>query len=202
MMDIAATLIPFGDNTKSYKATHHHYCGFYSLYTLDHIVDDFVAIGRKKYKVSDETVIDWAYDGVDTIVSEKRLVYSKEEWPLHSLIHNIYGQILGIVTRGYLDSDDQYCYAVHNGYALYNNHLSDTNLIVREKTKPIVYADQQFDTKRELLHYLDTLNSGQTSGESGAILYHTNRKHAQLVLYRDGKQLSNCHLRKPLYGLV
>ncbi|AKN80795.1 acetyltransferase-like protein [Diatraea saccharalis granulovirus] len=192
------TLVPFG--RVQFKRTHHHYCGFYSLQQLSSIVDDKVVVNGKEYEVTGETAIDWAYDGVDTIVAEKRLVYSKEEWPLHGVIYNINEEIVGLVGQGVKTADGDYCYAIQDGFNLYTNHLSNINLIVREKNKLIAYADKEFDDKNELIKYLDNTKGG--GGEVGAILYHKNKKQAQLILYQSGVQLSNTHLRKSVFGVL
>ncbi|AAM70257.1 hypothetical protein [Phthorimaea operculella granulovirus] len=197
MMDVP-TLVPFGQI--QYKSTHHHYCGFYSLTVLAEIVDNTVVVNGKLYTVSDETAIDWAYDGIDTIISEKRLVYTNNVWPLNAPIYNIEHQIVGIVTRGIETTDGDNCYAVQDGFRLLNIHLSNVNLLVREKRKPIVYADQQFDTKQELNVYL-TKNKSADS-KYGAIMYHTNKLNAQLVLFAKGHQISNIHLRKKIFGAL
>lgn len=193
------SIVPFGYDTLKYKNTHHHYCGFYSLNVLAEIIDNIVVVWGKQYIVSEETAIDWSYDGKDTIVAEKRLVYSRREWPLHSLIYNINHEIVGLVTPGINTTDDDYCYAVQDGFKLYNNHLSNINLIVREKVKLIVYADQQFKNKQDLLLYIEK----PTSNNSGSILYYSgNKSNAQLVIYCNGFQISNSQLRKKIFGVL
>nr|ADO85481.1 unknown [Pieris rapae granulovirus] len=197
------SLAPFGYNKVSFKQTHHHYCGFYSLNILANIIDNVVVVNGKQYPVSDETAIDWAYDGVDTIVCEKRLVYTEREWPLHTLIYNINNQIVGLVTRGVQLSTQEYCYAVQDGFNLYNNHLTGMNLIVREKKKLIAYADREFDNKSELKIYIEETQKKNCNILSyGAILYHVNKKNAQLILHNNGVQISNSQLRKSVFGNI
>jgi hypothetical protein len=197
MTSLAPTLIPFGNDTRQYKDTHHHYCGFFSLTLLACIVDDTVVIDGKQYPVSDETAIDWAFDGEDTIVTEKRLLYTERALRLHTPIFNVHNELVGLVLRGYITNDSDHCYAIQDGFKLYNNHLSGMNLVVREKRKPIAYADQQFDTKAELCVYL---RAPKHPNPTSAILYHSARKNAQLMLYRDGVQFSNSQLRKNVFG--
>lgn len=197
---LVPTLIPFGINTIQYKSTHHHYCGFYSLYILSNIVDKTVVVDGKQYEVSEDTMIDWAFDGQDTIVTEKRLLYTHQELPIHAPIYNINNDLVGIVLRGMVSKDGDYCYAIQDGFTLYNNHLSGTNLVVREKTKPIVYADHQFDTKNELQTYLECAQKRKSDVE--AILYHTSGCNAQLMIYKDGVQWSNSQLRKKVFGVL
>lgn len=192
------TIVPFGvSSVSNLKTTHHHYCGFYSLHLLAGIVNDLVVVNGKEYQVSEETVIDWAYDGVDTIVAEKRLVYSDVPWKLHDPIFNTDGDVVGLVGSPLLAYNGDYCYAVQDAFKYYNNHLSNVNLVVKEKTAAIAYADRQFETKKELKEYLE--NETDRSKGYGAILYHTGKKNAQLILYRDGVQLSNSHLRKNVF---
>lgn len=183
-----------------YKDTHHHYCGFFSLSILSNIIDSTLVIDGKQYRVSEDTAIDWAYDGRDTIVTEKRLLYTERALKLHSPIYNVNNQLVGIVLRGIVTKDGDYCYAVQDGFKLYNSHLSNINLVVREKTQLIAYADQQFDNKNELLHYINKGNKRQSQPE--AILYHSGGRNAQLVVYKDGVQWSNTHLRKNIYGVI
>ncbi|AAP85693.1 ORF_56 [Adoxophyes orana granulovirus] len=192
-------IVPFGVDTIQYKATRHHYCGFYSTILLSGIVNNVVIVDGDRYDVSNETVLDWAYDGIDTILTEKRIVYSNKPWLLHEPIYNVNMEIIGIVLQNYTHDADKYVYLVQDGYNLYSNLLSNVNLIVREKTKPIAYADQLFDTKKELFEYLNTTNLNKETGKYGAILYHQNSKNAQLMLHFDGKQLSNSHLRKNIF---
>jgi hypothetical protein len=197
---VVPSLVPFNGIASSvYKSTHHHYCGFYSLYIMATIIDGVVVIGGKQYKVSEETAIDWAYDGQDTIITEKRLLYTRDFLEAHSLIYNVDHQIVGILLSGMATKDGDFCYAIQDGFKLYNNHLTGTNLIVREKIKPIVYADRQFDNKEELLKYLEK----GAAGRRGAILYHTAGQNAQLVLYdENGINYSNSHLRRRVFGVL
>ncbi|ABC61182.1 unknown [Choristoneura occidentalis granulovirus] len=195
---IMEALVPFGVNNISLKQTHHHYCGFYSLNILASIINNVVIIDNIHYEVSNDTAIDWAFDGEDTIITEKRLLYTNADLPLYATIFNLNHDIVGMVLRGIQTSDGKYCYALQDGFRLYNNHLSNVNLIVREKQKIIAYADRQFDNKQELVDYL---NNDEEHKNSGAILYHTNTKNAQLILYKKGLQISNCHLRKTIYAV-
>lgn len=205
-----SSLVPFAGNTTLHlKQTHHHYCGFFSLHVLATIIDNVVVINGRQYTVSEDTAIDWAFDGVDTIVTEKRLLYTEESLPLHSPIYNIENNIVGLVLRGYVTTDGDWCYAIQNGFTAQNFHLSNNNLVVREKRKLISYADQQFDTKQKLVEYLEGLKNHDKDSfnihknlNTGAILYHVHKKNAQLVVYQNGIQILNCHLRKNVYGVL
>ncbi|AAS82681.1 ORF57 [Agrotis segetum granulovirus] len=192
------SLVPF-DGSSLYKSTHHHYCGFYSLFILAPIIDDTVVVDGKQYKLSEENAIDWAYDGTDTIITEKRLLYTEHPLEPNTLIYNVNHEIVGILLRYMVTKDGEYCYAIQDGFKLYNNHLTDTNIVVREKKKLIVYADQQFDTKEDLMKYL---KEGKKSAGRGAILYHKGGRDAQLVLYENGRNLSNSHLRRRVFGVL
>lgn len=200
-----SSLVPFGGNTTLHlKQTHHHYCGFFSLHLLATIIDNVVVIDGQQYTVSDDTAIDWAYDGQDTIVTEKRLLYTDDELPLHSPIFNIENELVGLVLRGIQTLDGDWCYAIQDGFTAQNFHLSDVNLVVREKRRLISYADRQFDTKPDMLDYIDGVKRQlyTTSLTYGAILYHVHKKNAQLVIHQNGLQIVNCHLRKNVYGVV
>ncbi|AIS92057.1 hypothetical protein [Erinnyis ello granulovirus] len=199
-----SSVVPFGDNTFPIKQTHHHYCGFYSVQVLATIINNVVVVNGKQYNVSDETAIDWAFDGEDTIVTEKRLLYTDEELPLHAPIYNIDHQLVGIVLAGMQTTDGDYCYAIQDGFKSLNIHLSNMNLVVREKRKMACYADQQFDTKQELVDYINNRRRIDEMGDSdhGAILYHVNKKNAQLVVFQNGLQVINCHLRKKVFGVL
>ena len=200
-----SSLVPFGGNTTLHlKQTHHHYCGFFSLHVLATIIDNVVVIDGQQYTVSEDTAIDWAFDGEDTIVTEKRLLYTDEELPLHSPIFNIENKLVGLVLRGVQTLDGDWCYAIQDGFTAQNFHLSNIVLVVREKRKLISYADQQFDTKPELLEYIDGVKRKlyTTNLNHGAILYHVHKKNAQLVVFQDGVQIMNCHLRKSVYGVL
>ncbi|UYE99013.1 MAG: hypothetical protein [Betabaculovirus sp.] len=205
-----SSLVPFGGNTTLHlKQTHHHYCGFFSLHLLATIIDNVVVIDGQQYTVSDDTAIDWAYDGQDTIVTEKRLLYTDDELPLHSPIFNIENELVGLVLRGIQTLDGDWCYAIQDGFTAQNFHLSDVNLVVREKRRLISYADRQFDTKPDMLDYMDGFKRQFKDSfnihnyiNNGAILYHVHKKNAQLVIYQNGLQILNCHLRKNVYGVL
>ncbi|UXX41861.1 hypothetical protein [Psilogramma increta granulovirus] len=201
-----SSLVPFGgNNTLRLKQTHHHYCGFFSLDVLATIIDDVVVIDDKQHTMSNSTAIDWAFDGEDTIVTEKRLLYTNEELPLHSPIFNIENKLVGLVLRGVQTLDNKWCYAIQDGFTGQNFHLSNVDLVVREKRKLISYADKQFDTKHDLVKYIDSVKNKLNSNDIknyGAILYHVNKKNAQLVLFQNGVQFLNCHLRKSIYGVL
>lgn len=195
-------IIPFGVRGSSrYKATHLHYCGYYSNTLLAHIVQNVVVVENENFVVSENTAIDWAYDGHDTIITEKRLVYTIKEWPIHTPIYNIHKQLVGIVTYGVQQSSKTYCYAIQDGFRLFNCHLSNLCLVVREKTKKFVYADKQFDMKEDLVRYVHSLLPSYYDA-NGAILYHTKKFDTQLVLHQGNQQISIIQLRRPIFGAV
>nr|UYX49688.1 acetyltransferase [Darna trima granulovirus] len=171
------TLIPFGSNTLCCKRTHRQYCGFYSLEKLSCIYDDTVVVNGKQYWVSDDIVIDWAYDGLDTIVSQKRLVYTRQRWILHDPIYNINNCLVGLVTRGTVSNND-YVYALHDGDKLQSFQFFDTNLIVRDEA----YLDNNLD--------------------NGAIMYHNNKYATKLVVYKDNAPICCTYFGNKIFGTL
>lgn len=197
--------------TASIKATHHHYCGFYSDMVLPSFNGSTVSVNNKYYTVSNDLVIDWAYDGQDTIVTFKRAMYTEDCIPLGSLITQN-GKILGaIVRRSYKATEErtwdggQHCtfiktrayYPIQDGFRFINVHLTGCDLQLVEKTKPIAYANRQFDTKEQLVSYL-----ASPSRDSGAIMYHTNGQNAQMIVYVNGLNIINQHFRAPIVNIA
>lgn len=180
------------------KGRCHHYCGFFSDKLLSPIQSDAtVRIGDIEYKV-EGTVLDHAFDGEDSIITEKRIVKVEnqdDDNGAHlydgAVVRNSLDQIVGLLTvRG----DYR---LVQDAFKLFNVHLSRTKVTVQEKTKMIAYADRQFDTKLELVEYI--ASKDHKTGHDGCVIYHRKGgADAQIVTYRNGLQNLNIHTRQTL----
>lgn len=192
------------------KTSHHHYCGFYSRAVLPEIHGP-VEVNGKTYNVTREPVVDWAYDGIDTIVTVKERLYTDDDLPHGSLIHHN-SRLVGAIVRkavartvtwmwdggaeNAVPVDRQY-YPIQNGFKHLNVHISGHEVLPELKTKPIVYAARQFDSKPALLEYLKN-----PADETGARMYHQCTNNAQLVVYHKGINIINMHLRTPVCAQV
>lgn len=202
-------VLMYADNvnhTADVKNTYHHYCGFYSKYVLPSICSsNEVMIDNTVYTVSNDRVIDWFYDGIDTIVTEKRLLYTDDELPDGLVIYNndsnkSLQRPVGVICGGHSG-----VYPIQDGFKLFNLHLSNVRVSAQLKTKIIAYADRQFDSKSQLVHYLNELkctnNDKCTKELRSTIFYKNNSKESQLTVSDgNGQQLLNMHFRLPVFA--
>nr|BDU47020.1 acetyltransferase-like protein [Spodoptera litura male-killing virus] len=182
-------VVKFDLNNLYLANTMHHYCGFYSNFILPQLIGNFVTIDNRNYTLEPKTIICSAYNGRDTIITEMSYLITDKINKVGSYIYNN-GNLVGLVTRNNIDK----IIPIQNGFNNINIHLSNIQLEHRVKTKLIAYADQQFDNKQQLLEYLE--NNVNNNHQPKAIIYtDCNNNNAQLIVYENGLNIINTHLR-------
>lgn len=190
-------------NTKL-KATHHHYPGFYSSTVLppcERTVEiktaDNVApvIGHPR-----DLAVNYGYSGSDTIIAVQPTMMIRkeiaEDIPQGSIVTNFdTKQPIGLIT-GKIEMNEYNAYPIQNGFRETNIHLN-TRVTRTIKTKPIIYADKQFDTKQELNEYITSLPDNPSNFKATLVTDEYNR-NTQLVLHTHGHMIANIQLRHRL----
>lgn len=173
-----------------FKDTRHHYAGFYALNVVPPIDGDYVYIQDTRHYLLPYTVVNFGYSGRDTIISVQRAIESETHIPTGTPVYNSKGAVVSLIT-----GNQDNIYPIQDGFNHENYHLSNIRVTVQNKTKIIAFADKQFDKKEQLVKYLKT-QPPKTADE--AILYDNNGKSTQLVVYRNGKNILNVHIRSRL----
>ncbi|AIY60609.1 hypothetical protein [Dendrolimus punctatus cypovirus 22] len=192
------------DENSYVKRTHHHYAGFYSKNILPPICRDrAVDVNGKTYKLYDSMkTLNVQSSGNDTILTIEPIIFTPDELPKGAVVTN-YGtnETVSLITSSY---DTQHVnghkgYPVNDGFKNINIHLAAPVEHV-QKTKPIAYADKQFDTKAELIEYLKTV---KPLPKIKAHLYtDKHNRGSQLIIHYDGVNIANIHLRARVVGNV
>lgn len=194
--------ITMADKTNiNLKDSQHHYAGFYSSKVLQPL-NNKVAIKTKNDKVVttviNEPCINIGKSGLDTIITEQPIVKidNDVDVPPGSLVmhpdtQEIYGAITSRQKIG-----KQTAYPVQDGFRRANVHLSVP--LQREiKSKPIAYADKQFDNKNELTEYLSKLPP-QDPSVKATLLTDRDNMNTQLIIHSYGRNIANIQLRHRL----
>lgn len=194
-MDKLPTLIMF-QSLLALKENNHHYCGFFSDVVLPGIINDLVVINNLTYVFSNKFEFEIAYDGIDSIITLKKQFYIKDATKLSrgDLIYNTDQQVIGLVTHIYMDHDGQHYVLVQDGFKYLNIHITDSQVEIINKTRLIAYAGQQFDTKQQLIQYINAKNK-TASGKIHHVIYHQNYKNVQYITHLNGVNISNMQLR-------
>lgn len=191
------------DNTKL-KATHHHYPGFYSdtvLPPCERTVEIEVK-GQQKKIIGHprNSTVNYGFSGSDTIITVQPTIMvpkeTIEDIPQGSIVTNYEGKQAVSMITGKIDMGAYDAYPIQNGFRETNIHLN-TRVTRMVKTKPILYADKQFDTKQQLTEYLSTLEPKPDTFKA-TLVTDVHNKNTQLVLHSRGHMIANIHLRHRL----
>lgn len=189
----------------SLKATHHHYCGFYSNTVLPEIKKTaLVEVDGKEIALNTYNApkaVNYCYSGNDTIITVE---------PAPSVSHEVCTDIpqgtivkdydtkatVGVIT-GKISMGTRDAYPIQNGFREVNIHLNGRT--TRDvKTKPIVYGGKQFDTKADLMEYKASVAPLDPKTYKSVIYTDKANRHTQLVIIAHGHTIATVHLRHRL----
>lgn len=193
----------------SNKDKYHHNVGYYS--------DAFVSYSKVPTEVEVEGVpgyhrvnidyqyVNFSYDKTDLIVQSQPSIEYSGSLALGKRIFtndSSGGKVMvGAVTNRYVHPVTlrQY-YPIGGGkFSNYYHFTRIAEFIIKRKSKLIAYANREFDTKEELVSFLQ--ESPQASPRI-AILYHTDiidtvPSACQLIVSENSRNVVSIHFRKP-----
>lgn len=199
------------------KGKYHHNVGYYS--------DRFVSIKElpPQVKIGNDSevydlvikVLNFAYDTQDLIVQKQKTIMVGSNKP-HSMqfalgekVYTPEGQFIGAITNHYVSGGVAY-YPIGAGISEDYIHFSNVNSVkILPKLKRIAYAGEQFDTKEELVQYLQAPTFNDSNRH--AVFYLTQPRdvsmggiestvydNCQLIVYEKGINVVSIHFRVPL----
>lgn len=159
-------------------------------------MDDRIVLNGKQFPFSGTFLIDFQYDGLDTILNNKKLFYVDNNYvSVGDDVFNTKQQVVGKVIQ-IIEYQGRKAILLQDGFKYLNIHLSNIKINVINKLLPIAYAGRVFQTKLELTNYL--AEPKIIDNKIKATMYHVNGTASQLIIYSNGMNISNIQLRSSI----
>lgn len=176
----------------NFKKTYHHYVGFYSSCVLSSCEPPSqVTVGLIDFPLDGPTVVNYSFDGHDLIVQEQLTFLSSSNFVMAGYSVKTDDKPRGIITNSYQNKYYPVCGEFYKPFFMVSNLSKVT---VTSKSKMIAYAGEQFDNKNELVEYI---RQPHPKSSREAVIYR-NGNHTQVIVFEDGLNVVNYHLRSPL----
>lgn len=178
------------------KSTHHHHVGYFSNETEMSVSqpDLLTNVGfTKNFDVyTEDSIVNFSYDSADLLVQEQSYIYSADKLPVgYVLLHA--GLFYSVINNSHGDK-----YPIDAGKTKPFYMFSDVDSVtVKTKKHLIAYADKEFDSKNQLVQYIENMKANPVTSPRGAVIL-KNGNSTQIIVYENGLNLVSFHLRSPL----